>query len=153
MMDNTVTITECSDVGVGYLYSRFACSMFIMFYEINSQDLDPKSCFRDYQKYNLSKKLGYQSYTEHIEYMIDTIIDQQEPTTSITDNGVHTVMDDACPGVDHRLCAIPKHLSELSDTIVSDMNDIHKTKGFLAHTSTELTFCGPDREPGDMSTL
>ena len=128
-------------------------SMFITFCEYKCQDLDPKSCYRDYEKDNFSKKLGFKSYTEYMEHMIDMIIDQQEPISSIIDDGVNTVMNDACPCVNSHPFVFPKHLSELSDAVVSDFNDIHKTKGFLAKASTDFTFCGPDRESRVMNTL
>ena len=149
----TVTITECSDVGVGYLYHTISFAMFITFYEYQNSDLDPKSCYRDYEKDILSRKLGFKSYTEYMQDKIDMIIQQQEPTSSTADDGLYTVRDVVGPCVDSRPFVIPRHLSELSDAIISDFNDTQKTKGFLAKTSTDFQFCGPDREPKATYTL
>ena len=153
LVNNAVNITECGDVGVGYLYSTISIAMFITFYEYENNDLDSKSCHRDYEKDILSRKLGFKSYTEYMQYTIDMIIEQQELTSSITDDGVETVMNVVCPRVDSRPFVVPRHLSELSDAVVSDFNDMYKTKGFLAKTSTEFKLCGPDREPRASYTL
>ena len=153
LVNNVVNITECGDVGVGYLYCTISIAMFITFYEYENNDLDSKSCHRDYEKDILSRKLGFKSYTEYMQYTIDMIIEQQELTSSITDDGVETVMNVVCPHVDSRPFVVPRHLSELSDAVVSDFNDMYKTKGFLAKTSTEFKFCGPDREPRASYTL
>ena len=126
LADNAVTIMKCSDVGVDYLQVQYSVSMFIMFHSKKCQDLGPclESCFRDYQKDNFIKNLGYQSYTEYMEYVIDVIMNQQEHTASIIDHRVHTVFKDACPGVDHCPFVIPKHLSELCDAIIADFNNM-----------------------------
>ena len=56
--------------------------MFILFDNLACNTLDLKLCFNDYQTGNFSKNLGYKSYTDYTEHVVDEIINQEEHTAS-----------------------------------------------------------------------
>ena len=113
--------------------------------------LHPKVAFEDYKK-DIECYVRYNhSYTDHIQAMIDKMIDQCDKTQPNEVN-VNTVIAKArgsSPG--HRfypdtvIMPSPDQFPML-DTVIYDFNDHTKTRGFLAHGSLKFAFIGPDRQ-------
>ena len=74
---NTVGITECSEAEVSYLETQCSICILITFDNKDTAALDPKLLYENYQKDVFYINLGFDSYTAHLQNLIDKLIDQQ----------------------------------------------------------------------------
>ena len=93
---------------------------------------------------------GY-SYTAHIQTLIGEMIDQCEHTQSNKFNIATAVSRKWVPSSDCRPChtVILTWSSDqlpVADTIIHDLNDHPKTKGFLTHERLDFAFISLERQ-------
>ena len=128
--NDTVNITQCSEVGIGYLQIQGSIFVPITFYDSTVVKYDPKLIYQNYQKDNFCKNLGYKSHVAYLESLIDELIVQQD-SMIVKENMIeHTVSHRVSSVVSRRSSAILTHLSCLSDVVVNDHNNPSKTRGF-----------------------
>ena len=84
-----------------------------------------------------------------------TVVDDSYPEDDMYKTNVTNILSDPLEmplqPIDASHCHSPTSLSELL-TLTSDINDPHKTTGYLAHDPTDFHFVGPDRLPQSIDT-
>ena len=150
---NEIMISECKGEALGFLQVSHTVQILINFNECH--DSNPRLAFDNFVKDCNSKILGFQSYSEYMCHIIDAMIEQIDENTSNDATGRQTVMG-AVESTAIRRHISPDHICHQfdasSDIVIRDFHDQTKTRGFLAHTSMEFNFIGPDRAPPPTTT-
>ena len=150
---NEIMISECKGEALGFLQVSHTVQILINFNVCH--DSNPKLAFDNFVKDCNSKNLGFQSYSEYMCHIIDAMIEQIDENTSNDATGRQTVMG-AVESTAVRRHISPDHICHQfdasPDVVIRDFHDQTKTRGFLAHTSMEFKFIGPDRAPPPTTT-
>ena len=159
-----IKILTCSNTQTGYLQIIYCITVPILF-DLDFQIREPKLAHENYVKDMYSFENNNCSYTEHMQSIIDHLINLQMSDQG--PDGPHKMGTEtqSCnssdrhlkQGVTPHVAVCPSfrlHLSDtFSDVVIHDFNNKHKTKGYLAHQDTKFSFIGPDREPIDTNSL